>query len=288
MASLLLWILVILGLLMLLLGILNPRRGGMSWAGFGLVLGLVGVGAAWLHRQFGIGVFWGLGILAIVLLVWALANLRRGRWAAWTVALAVLMGLAGFASISLLGSPSPNLLTNNTLPDPLNYFLPSPDTALQPVPDTTPTSPTPPSTPETPSQPAQPAQPGQPETTPPTQPETPEPNPNVPPDNATPAPDQTPLTPPSPAPTPTTPATSLLREAEPSCPCELNVSVNVPDARVTILKDGNVVVASSQQKSSFQLDSGDYTLQVEAAGYKTLSASINVPKNRNLEVELVK
>ncbi|WP_027886990.1 PEGA domain-containing protein [Meiothermus taiwanensis] len=236
MNALLLWILGILGVLITLWGLTRLPRGGLAWMGFGLVLGLAGLGGAWLHQQYGTTVFWGLGILGVLLLVWALLNLRS-RLAGWSTGLAVLLALTGFGSIVLLNSSSPNLLTSGTIPNPLNNFQTDP-------------APTPPE--------AGPSQP------------TPEPSP--------------------PTAEPTTPTPSVasgsVREVDPACPCLLNVTVNAPEPTIRILQGTTEIASSRQGRSSFLLEAGDYTLQVEAPGYRTLSTLINVPKNKNLEVEL--
>lgn len=142
MNALLLWILGILGVLITLWGLTRLPRGGLAWMGFGLVLGLAGLGGAWLHQQYGTTVFWGLGILGVLLLVWALLNLRS-RLAGWSTGLAVLLALTGFGSIVLLNSSSPNLLTSGTIPNPLNNFQTDP--ATPPAPDSP--TPTPPAEP---------------------------------------------------------------------------------------------------------------------------------------------
>jgi len=63
MSALLLWILGVLGLLILLWGLTRLQKGGLAWMGLGLLLGLAGLGGAWLHQQYGTLVFWGLGML---------------------------------------------------------------------------------------------------------------------------------------------------------------------------------------------------------------------------------
>ncbi|GEM83426.1 PEGA domain-containing protein [Meiothermus hypogaeus] len=282
MNALLLWILGILGVLILVWGLTRLQRGGLAWVGFGLVLGLFGLGGAWLHHQYGVSVFWGLGVLGVLLLVWALLNLRS-RLAGWITALAVLLALTGFGSIALLSSSSPNLLTSGAIPDPLNNFRTNP--AMPPT--ATPTTPEP-----TPAAPA-PAEPAPAPTSPepaPTPPEpslpqsTPEPSPAPTPTTPSPAPTPTETTPPPPA----QPVTSgSVREVEPSCPCLLNVSVNAANPTVRILQGTTEIASSKLGRSSFLLEAGDYTLQVEAPGYRTFSALINVPRNKNLEVELV-
>lgn len=256
MNALLLWILGILGVLIMLWGLTRLPRGGLAWMGFGLVLGLAGLGGAWLHQQYSTTVFWGLGILGVLLLVWALLNLRS-RLAGWSAGLAVLLVLTGFGSIVLLNSSSPNLLTSGTIPNPLNNFQTDPGSA----PDGPTTNPTPPA--ET----------------------TPEPTP-TPPETGSSQPTTEPS--PSPAePAPTAPVVSgSVREVDPACPCLLSVRVKAPNPTVRILQDGTEVASSKLEYSSFLLEAGDYTLQVEAPGYRTLSTLINVPRNKNLEVEL--
>ncbi|GIW32361.1 MAG: hypothetical protein KatS3mg071_2535 [Meiothermus sp.] len=253
MNALLLWILGILGVLITLWGLTRLPRGGLAWMGFGLVLGLAGLGGAWLHQQYGTTVFWGLGILGVLLLVWALLNLRS-RLAGWSAGLAVLLVLTGFGSIVLLNSSSPNLLTSGTIPNPLNNFQTDP--ATPPAPDSP--TPTPPAEPAPTPPEAGPSQP------------TPEPSP--------------------PTAEPTTPTPSVasgsVREVDPACPCLLNVTVNAPEPTIRILQGTTEIASSRQGRSSFLLEAGDYTLQVEAPGYRTLSTLINVPKNKNLEVEL--
>lgn len=238
MNALLLWILGILGLLILLWGLTRLQRGGLAWTGFGLLLGLAGLGGAWLHQQYGTSVFWGLGVLGVLLLVWALLNLRS-RLVGWTATLAVLLALTGFGSIVLLNSSSPNLLTSGAIPDPLGSLQTGPATP-----------------------PAPPAEP-----------------------SPTPAPEALPPAAPA-APSPTPPATGSVRELEPSCPCLLNVQVKAPNPTVRILQGTSEIASSRLERSSFLLEAGDYTLQVEAPGYRTFSALINVPRNKNLEVEL--
>ncbi|MFN3391217.1 MAG: PEGA domain-containing protein [Meiothermus ruber] len=260
MNALLLWILGILGVLILLWGLTRLSRGGLAWMGFGLMLGLAGLGGAWLHQQYGTAVFWGLGVLGVLLLVWALLNLRS-RLAGWITALAVLLALTGFGSIVLLNSSSPNLLTSGTIPNPLDNFQTSPS-----APDSSTSTP--------------PA-----ETTPAPNPTPPEPSPLPTPEPATPSsPTPEPL-PPTSSPTPPA-ATGSLREVEPACPCILNVQVKAPNPTVHILQGTTEIASSRQERSSFLLEAGDYTLQVEAPGYRTFSALINVPNNKNLEVEL--
>lgn len=253
MNALLLWILGILGVLILLWGLTRLQRGGLAWAGFGLLLGIAGLGGAWLHQLYGTPVFWGLGVLGVLLLVWALSNFRS-RLAGWVTVLAVLLALTGFGSIVLLNSSSPNLLTSGSIPNPLNNFQTGPT-----APDSSTTAPTPPA-----------------ETTP----SLPEPSP-------LPTPEPGPVSP-SPIPEPLPPATALgsLREVEPSCPCLLSVRVKAPNPTVRILQDSTEIASSKLERSSFLLEAGDYTLQVEAPGYRTFSALIKVPNNKNLEVEL--
>lgn len=275
MNALLLWVLGILGVLLLLWGLTRLQRGGLAWMGFGTLLGLFGLGGAWLHHLYGTPVFWGMGVLGVLLLVWALLNLRQRRMAGWTAALAILLGLVGFGSITLLDSPNPNLLTSGTIPDPLNNFRTGP--AIPPT-----AAPTPPeSTGATPTPPVEPSPaPTSPEPTPtPPEPSLPQPTPEP-----SPAPAPTEPTPPPPA----QPATSgSVREVEPSCPCLLSVSVNAANPTVRILQGTLEIASSKLGRSSFLLEAGDYTLQVEAPGYRTFSALINVPRNKNLEVELV-
>ncbi len=268
MNALLLWVLGILGVLLLLWGLTSLGRGGLWWMGFGTLLAVFGLGGAWIHHQFGTPVFWGLGLLGVLLLVWAFLNLRRGRIAGWTAALAILLGLVGFGSITLLSSPDQNLLTSGTIPDPLSGFRTNPA-----APQTTA-----PTTPDTTG--AAPAQPVEPSPTP----AIPEP---TPPEPSIPQP--TPEPSPTPTPTPPTPTavSGSVREVEPACPCLLNVSVNATNPTIRILRGTTEIASSSLGRSSFQLEAGDYTLQVEAPGYRTFSALINVPKNKNLEVELV-
>lgn len=274
MNALLLWVLGILGVLLLLWGLTRLQRGGLSWMAFGALLGLFGLGGAWLHHLYGTTVFWGMGVLGVLLLVWAFLNLRRGHIAGWTAALAILLGLVGFGSITLLGSPNPNLLTSGTIPDPLSGFRAAPQTPTPTTPDTTEPAP---------AQPVEPSPtPAIPEPTPTT------PEPSIPQTTPEPSPPPTP-TEPSPAlPTPALPtASGSVREVEPTCPCLLNVSVNATNPTIRILRGTTEIASSSLGRSSFQLEAGDYTLQVEAPGYRTLSALINVPRNKNLEVELV-
>lgn len=256
MNALLLWILGILGVLITLWGLTRLPRGGLAWAVFGLLLGLAGLGGAWLHQQYGTTVFWGLGILGVLLLVWALLNLRS-RLAGWSAGLAVLLVLTGFGSIVLLNSSSPNLLTSGTIPNPLNNFQTDPGSA----PDGPTTNPTPPA-----------------ETTPEPTPTPPETDPSQPATEPSPSPAE---------PAPTAPvASGSVREVDPACPCLLSVRVKAPNPTVRILQDGTEVASSKLEYSSFSLEAGDYTLQVEAPGYRTLSTLINVPRNKNLEVEL--
>ncbi len=269
MNTLLLWILGFLGVLLLLLGLTRLQRGGWAWMGFGALLALLSLGGAWFYPQYGLVVFWGLGLLGVLLLVWALLNLRRGRLAAWTALLAVLLGLGGFGSIALLNSPSPNLLTSGNIPDPFGRLPQAPEPSPAQPEGADPTLAMPEATP---------AQPEGPAPTPPASEATP----------TSPAPEPTTPTEPSPAPlAPALPtASGSLREVEPACPCTLNVRVNAPNPTVRILKGTDEVAVSRLERSSFLLEAGDYTLQVEAPGYRPFSALINVPKNKNLEVEL--
>ena len=242
MNALLLWILGILGLLILLWGLTRLQRGGTAWASFGLLLGLFGLGGVWLQQQYGVSVFWVLGVLGVFLLVWSLLNLRS-RLARWTAALSVLLALTGFGSIVLLNS-STNLLTADT-PNPMDNPQPTPAA--------------PPETQATPDAPAdEPAPTPTPESMPPANPE---------------------------APTPPTTAGSI-RELEPECPCLLSVRVKAPNPTVRILQGTSEIASSRLERSSFLLEAGEYTLQVEAPGYRTFSTQINVPRNKNLEVEL--
>ena len=117
MNALLLWVLGILGVLVLVWGLARRQRGELGWVAFGALMGVFGLGGVWLHQQYGATVFWGLGILGVLLLVWALLNLRRHRTAGWSAALAVLLGLTGFGSITLLGGHTQNLLTPGAIPD---------------------------------------------------------------------------------------------------------------------------------------------------------------------------
>lgn len=265
MNTLLLWILGILGVLIMLWGLTRLPRGGLAWMGFGLVLGLTGLGGAWLYQQYGTTVFWGLGILGVLLLVWALLNLRS-RLASWSAGLAVLLVLTGFGSIVLLNSSSPNLLTSGTIPNPLNNFQTDPATPPDSTPDNPTTTPAPPT-----------------ETAPEPTPTPSETGPSQPTTEPSPSPAE-----PSPAlPTPAAPvASGSVREIEPACPCLLNVRVKAPNPTVRLLQNGTEVASSKLEYSSFSLEAGDYTLQVEAPGYRTLSTLINVPRNKNLEVEL--
>jgi len=270
MNALLLWILGILGVLTLLWGLTRLQKGGLAWMAFGSLLGLAGLGGAWLHQQHGLAVFWGLGVLGVLLLVWALLNLRS-RLAGWTATLAVLLALTGFGSIALLNSSSPNLLTSGTIPDPLSGFR---------------SNPTPPDAPG--AAPAQPTEPGP----TPAIPETasPAPGPDIPQATPEPSPPPSEPSPDQPAPTPPAPSavTGSVRELEPVCPCLLSVQVKAPNPTVRILQGTSEIASSRLERSSFLLEAGDYTLQVEAPGYRTLSAPINVPKNKNLEVELAR
>lgn len=253
MNALLLWALGILGVLVLVWGLARLQRGGLGWAVFGALMGVFGLGGVWLHQQYGATVFWGLGVLGVLLLVWAILNLRRYRTASWSAALAVLLGLTGFGSITLLGGPTQNLLTPGAIPDTV-VAAPA-----QPM--------------ETPLAPATP-QAGVPQILP-------EP---VPPPTPT-APDAAPLPPTTPA----LPVTSgIVREVEPACPCLLNVMVRASNPTIRILQGTIEIARSSLERSSFLLEAGDYTLVVEAPGYRTFSALINVPRNRNLEVELAR
>ncbi|MCS7057710.1 MAG: hypothetical protein NZ849_00425 [Meiothermus sp.] len=136
MSALFLWILGVLGVLFVLFGLTRLSRGGLAWMGFGLLVGLFGLGGAWLHQQYGHLVFWVLGVLGVLLLVWALLNLRS-RLAGWAAALAVLLGLAGFGSVVLLNSGSPNLLASGTIPNPSE----EPQAAPPAVPTPEPTAP---------------------------------------------------------------------------------------------------------------------------------------------------
>ncbi len=279
MNALLLWILGILGVFWLVWGLTRLNRGGLTWMGFGALLALFGLGGAWLHHQYGIAVFWGLGVLGVLLLVWALLNLRRGRLAGWTATLAILLGLVGFGSIALLSSPNQNLLTSGTIPDPLSGFRTGQETPAPPTP-----------APETaPAQPEEPAPtPPASEPTPPA-PEPTAPEPGIPQTTPEPSPPTAP-TEPSPAPlAPALPtASGSVREVEPTCPCLLSVSVNAASPTIRILQGTAEVASSRLGRSSFLLEAGEYTLQVEAPGYRTFSALINVPKNKNLEVELAR
>lgn len=245
----LLLILGILGLLVLLWGLTRLQRGGLAWAGFGLLLGIAGLGGAWLHQLYGTPVFWGLGVLGVLLLVWAVFNLRS-RLAGWVTTLALLLALAGFGSIVLL----------NSSPNPLDNFQAGPA-----APDGSRTAPTPPA-----------------ETTP-TPPE-PSPLPTPEPGPVSPSPTPEPL-PPATSPAPPA-AVGSLREVEPSCPCLLSVRVKAPNPTVHILQGSTEIASSKLERSSFLLEAGKYTLQVEAPGYRTFSALINVPNNKNLEIEL--
>ncbi|WP_333660191.1 hypothetical protein, partial [Meiothermus cerbereus] len=179
MSALLLWILGVLGVLILLWGLTRLQKGGLAWMGLGLLLGLAGLGGAWLHQQYGTSVFWGLGMLGVLLLVWALLNLRS-RLAGWTATLAVLLALTGFGSIVLLNSSSPNLLTSGAISDPLSGFR------------TNPTAPTSSDTPgAAPVQPSEPSPtPASPETTSPAPGSSipqPSPEPSPPPSEPSPA-----------------------------------------------------------------------------------------------------
>jgi hypothetical protein len=233
MNALLLWVLGILGVLVLVWGLARRQRGGLGWVAFGALMGVFGLGGVWLHQQYGATVFWGLGILGVLLLVWALLNLRRHRTAGWSAALAVLLGLTGFGSITLLASPTQNLLTPGAFPD----------TAVV-----------------TPAEPMEPP-----------------PAPTAP--EAAPLPPATPALP---------VATGIVREVEPACPCLLNVMVRASNPTIRILQEATEIARSSLERSSFLLEAGYYTLQVEAPGYRSFSALINVPRNRNLEVELAR
>ncbi|RDI95348.1 carboxypeptidase regulatory-like domain-containing protein [Meiothermus sp. QL-1] len=232
MSALFLWILGILGVLVLLYGLTRLQRNGLSWMGFGLLLGLFGLGGAWLHQHYGNTVFWGLGVLGVLLLLWALFNLKS-RLAGWVAALAVLLGLTGFGSLVLLNSSAPNLLTSPAPPTPMEGFRP-----------------------EVPEEPA------------PSPPPEPEAQPEPPP------------------PAEALPAEGRLREVLPTCPCPLEVRVNAPSPTVRILQDGQEVARSTTPRSLFLLEAGAYTLEVEAPGYRPLSAPIRVPESRNLEVDL--
>lgn len=265
MNALLLWVLGILGVLLLLWGLTSLGRGGLWWMGFGTLLAVFGLGGAWIHHQFGAPVFWGLGLLGVLLLVWAFLNLRRGRIAGWTAALAILLGLVGFGSITLLSSPNQNLLTSGTIPDPLSGFRTNPATSQT----TTPT------TPDTTG-----AAPVEPSPTPAI------PEPSIPQPTPEPSPPPTQPSPALPTPTPTAVSGSV-REVEPACPCLLNVTVNAPNPTIRILRGTTEIASSRQGRSSFLLEAGEYTLQVEAPGYRTFSTLIDVPRNKNLEVELV-
>lgn len=256
MNALLLWVLGILGVLILLWGLTRLRRGGLGWVGFGALLGVLGLGGVWLHHQYGTTVFWGLGILGVLLLVWALLNLRRHHLVGWSASLAILLSLTGFGSITLLGSPSQNLITSGAIPGATG---PGPAQPMEgsPIPPS-PTSP----------------EPGIPQAVP---------EPSPPP--APTAPGTAPLSPT----TPSLPvASGSVREVEPACPCLLYVSVDASNPTIRILQGTTEIASSSLGRSSFLLAAGDYTLQVEAPGYRTFSALINVPRNKNLEVDLAR
>jgi hypothetical protein len=252
MNALLLWVLGILGVLVLVWGLARLKRGGLGWVAFGALMGVFGLGGVWLYQQHGATVFWGLGILGVLLLVWALLNLRRSRTAGWSAALAVLLGLTGFGSITLLASPTQNLLTPGAIPD---TAVVAPAEPMKPPPS--------PVAPEA----------GLPQAVP-------EPAPPAPT-----APDAAPLPPTTPA---LPVATGIVREVEPACPCLLNVMVRASNPTIRILQETTEIARSSLERSSFLLEAGDYTLLVEAPGYRSFSALISVPRNRNLEVELAR
>ena len=52
--------------------------------------------------------------------------------------------------------------------------------------------------------------------------------------------------------------------------------MKAPNPTVRILQGTTEIASSRLERSSFLLEAGDYTLQVEAPGYRTFSVLINV------------
>ncbi len=78
------------------------------------------------------------------------------------------------------------------------------------------------------------------------------------------------------------------------CPCGLRIATdNAPSAKVTLLKDGQEVSSNTGSVIVFsKLQTGKYSLRVEADGYKTFETPsdklLETPKNKNISVYMEK
>ena len=75
------------------------------------------------------------------------------------------------------------------------------------------------------------------------------------------------------------------------CPCRLRITSlekqNIQDAAITLFKDGQVVEVGSDPQVFGNLQEGEYTYTVTAAGFETYSSGkASAPKNKNISVYL--
>jgi K(+)-stimulated pyrophosphate-energized sodium pump len=73
------------------------------------------------------------------------------------------------------------------------------------------------------------------------------------------------------------------------CPCLLRIFSNVSNAKITLYKGGSEVQTGSSGTLFENLEAGDYTYNMEAEGYKSVTdAAFSTPKNKNLKAFLDK
>jgi hypothetical protein len=73
------------------------------------------------------------------------------------------------------------------------------------------------------------------------------------------------------------------------CPCLLRIFSNVSNAKITLFKGGAEVQSGSSGTLFENLEAGDYTYNMEADGYKSVTdAAFSTPKNKNLKAFLDK
>jgi hypothetical protein len=84
-------------------------------------------------------------------------------------------------------------------------------------------------------------------------------------------------------------ATGRTDASNANCPCRLRILSNVSNANITLMKDGTEVATGTSGKLFENLETGDYTYNIQADGYKSLSdLKASLPKNKNLKAYLDK
>jgi cytoskeletal protein RodZ len=73
-----------------------------------------------------------------------------------------------------------------------------------------------------------------------------------------------------------------------ACPCALKISSNVAGAKVTLSKDGKNINGAETPILIANLETGEYAVTVEAAGYTTFMGTVNTGKQTELNVVLNK